>query len=370
MTYWTDLFSPETYEAFSSSARDVSGFRPTQAVTAKKIKVGDKFLCYMTKFSRWVGVLEVCSECFGDSTPIFYPEDDPFTIRFKVKPLVWLPKEQTVPIREPRMWENLSFTKDCDPSSGQWTGRIRSSLRQMSDEDGSIIEQLLLEQLQNPRAFEIDDEKYRLLTVHRVRRSDKMVSVSVPEESDTEVAESGKEGGVAHGLSESLQQQAILAEVGEQLGMRVWIPRSDRSRILTYWKPAAGGLLEHLPLNYDEVTLKTIENIDVLWIKGRSILRAFEVEHTTSIYSGILRMADLLALQPNMDIKLHIVAPAARREKVFQELMRPVFSLLERKPLSECCSFISYESLEELTQLRHLAHLSDSILDEYGEFAE
>jgi hypothetical protein len=27
------------------------------------------------------------------------------------------------------------------------------------------------------------------------------------------------------------------------------------------------------------------------------------VEHTTSIYSGILRMADLLALQPNMDIR-------------------------------------------------------------------
>ena len=53
--------------------------------------------------------------------------------------------------------------------------------------------------------------------------------------------------------------------------------------------------------------------------RGRSIVRAFEVEHTTSVYSGILRMADLLALQPNMDIKLHIVAPEAKRDKVFQE---------------------------------------------------
>ena len=59
-----------------------------------------------------------------------------------------------------------------------------------------------------------------------------------------------------------------------------------------------------------------------------SIVRAFEVEHTTSVYSGILRMADLLALQPNMDIKLHIVAPVEKREKVFQEIRRPVFSLL------------------------------------------
>ncbi|WAC12526.1 hypothetical protein [Dyadobacter pollutisoli] len=62
-------------------------------------------------------------------------------------------------------------------------------------------------------------------------------------------------------------------------------------------------------LNYDTITLRTIENIDVLWIKGRSIVRAFEVEHTTSIYSGILRMADLMALQPNLDIGAHIVAP-------------------------------------------------------------
>ena len=42
-------------------------------------------------------------------------------------------------------------------------------------------------------------------------------------------------------------------------------------------------------------------------------------------------MADLLALQPNMNIKLHIVAPAAKREKVFQEIRRPVF-LLEKGP--------------------------------------
>ena len=75
-------------------------------------------------------------------------------------------------------------------------------------------------------------------------------------------------------------------------------------------------------------TLKTIEQIDVLWLRKRSIVRAFEVEHTTSVYSGLLRMADLIALQPNMNIKLHIVAPVAKREKVFQEIRRPVFSLL------------------------------------------
>jgi hypothetical protein len=124
------------------------------------------------------------------------------------------------------------------------------------------------------------------------------------------------------------------------------------------------------PLNYDDTTLRTIEQIDVLWLRGRSIVRAFEVEHTTSVYSGILRMADLLALQPNMDIKLHIVAPEAKRKKVFQEIRRPVFSLLEKGPLAENCTYLSYDSLRELAEQKHLSHLSETVLDEYAEEAE
>lgn len=129
-------------------------------------------------------------------------------------------------------------------------------------------------------------------------------------------------------------------------------------------------MLERLPLNYDGTTLWTIEQIDVLWMKGRSIRRAFEVEHTTSVYSGILRMADLLALQPNMDIRLRIVAPDARREKVFQEPRRPLFSLLDRGPLSESCTYVAYDSIRELSKLPHLAHLSASVLETYAEAAE
>jgi hypothetical protein len=81
-------------------------------------------------------------------------------------------------------------------------------------------------------------------------------------------------------------------------------------------------------------------------------------------------MADLLALQPNMDIRLHIVAPAIRREKVFQEIRRPVFSLLDRGPLSESCTFVDYESVRELSELPHLTHLSDSVLADYEEDAD
>jgi hypothetical protein len=88
------------------------------------------------------------------------------------------------------------------------------------------------------------------------------------------------------------------------------------------------------------------------------------------VYSGILRMADLLALQPNMDIRLHIVAPVTKRDKVFSEIRRPVFSLLEKGPLADSCTYLSYESLRELACDKHIAYLSDSVLDEYAEEAE
>jgi hypothetical protein len=81
-------------------------------------------------------------------------------------------------------------------------------------------------------------------------------------------------------------------------------------------------------------------------------------------------MADLLALQPNMDIKLHIVAPIERRDKVFDELRRPVFSLLEKGPLKESCTYLSYDAINEIAALKHLAHTTDSVLDEYAEEAE
>lgn len=54
--------------------------------------------------------------------------------------------------------------------------------------------------------------------------------------------------------------------------------------------------------------------------------------------------------------------------KVFQEILRPVFSLLEAGPLSECCSFISYDGILELSRNPHLGHLTDSVLGEYEQF--
>ncbi len=67
--------------------------------------------------------------------------------------------------------------------------------------------------------------------------------------------------------------------------------------------------------------------IDVLWLDGQHIAAAFEVEHTTSIYSGIVRMLDLaLSGEPGAARGLYLVAPDAREDEVRAQLRRPAFS--------------------------------------------
>jgi hypothetical protein len=200
----------------------------------------------------------------------------------------------------------------------------------------------------------------------KIRLSNKKeIPISIPEDEDDIII---NDKNIEQ--RESIKIQAKLSEIGEKLGFKIWLPRTDRNRVLDIWKPNDESLLEELPLVFEESTLKTIRNIDVLWIKRRSIVRAFEVEDTTAIYSGILRMADLLSLQPMLNIKIHIVAPDSRRDSVFQQITRPVFTVLEKGPLAEHCSYISYESVKKLKKEKRLEHMTDSILDEYSEFAD
>jgi hypothetical protein len=365
MNYWTDLFTPETYEAFARSDRTISGFRESQRSMAEKVRVGDKFICYMVRMSRWIGVLEVLDGPFTDNTPIFVPDDDPFVVRFKVKPTVWLPLEKTIPIQEPEVYSRLSFTRDVKPG-GYWLGPLRRSLVKLNQEDGAFLDSLLQRLQGDGRAFPVDSEQYERALKRRIQRPDRSVVVSVP---DDKVAPHDEPAEVSTDR-ESVRVQAALCRIGEAMGFKIWLPNSDRSRVAEHWSAQPGVLLERLPLNYDETTLDTIKRIDVLWLKGRAIRRAFEVEHSTAIYSGLLRMADLCALLPNINVPLHIVAPESRREKVFQEITRPVFSLLESSPLSERCTYLSYGSVEELGELEYLPHTTDSVLDEFVEYAE
>ncbi|OCG57637.1 hypothetical protein [Gilliamella sp. Nev3-1] len=71
MAYYTNIFSPETYQAFMNSDKTVSGFRVRQKSLAEKVKAGDIFICYLVRLSRRCGLLEVIDGPYEDSTPLF-----------------------------------------------------------------------------------------------------------------------------------------------------------------------------------------------------------------------------------------------------------------------------------------------------------
>jgi hypothetical protein len=173
------------------------------------------------------------------------------------------------------------------------------------------------------------------------------------------------EGAVEEEATSHTEIQYILLTLGAQMGLSVWVARNDRGR--TYKGQALGSLpnmVDKLPTQFNEVTNRTIELIDVLWLQGNSIMAAFEVESTTTIYSGLLRMSDLLALQPNIDIRLFIVAPDERRNKVGQEILRPTFTLRE-KPLNRICGFLPFNALSEKVRAIQSMGLAPSLRPDF-----
>lgn len=222
MVYFTDLFSPKTYKAFSRSDRTITGFKATQRSRASCIKPGDMFVCYMTELSRWVGLLEVTSNMFEDDTPIFVSKDDPFTIRFKVKVIIWLDPEFSYPIRDDSLWSKLSFTRRHDKMGSKWTGTLRSSLKKLDEKDAFIICRSLenQNQINGRKLFAISAKQERKLLDPRDHVTPgRKHSVSIPNREEESIEHVPQ-------TRESIRIQAMLAGIGERLGLDVWIPKN------------------------------------------------------------------------------------------------------------------------------------------------
>ena len=123
--------------------------------------------------------------------------------------------------------------------------------------------------------------------------------------------------------------QGWLRDLGRSLGFDVWVASNDTGR------PYAGGRLgdgciSTLPGTIDSAPgAEAVRLIDVLWFDRSSgrVAGAFEVEHTTSIYSGIVRLLDLaLGASAGTAHGLFLVAPDSREEEVRAQLARPAFS--------------------------------------------
>jgi hypothetical protein len=250
---------------------------------------------------------------------------------------------------------------------GAWTGHFRGSPTKWKAADGEAVVKQVLQAVASPVVRPIDPSrlKYRPKGLKA-----KIGFVTVPESEQAELVEA--EGAQRQATKEPAAHteiQWLLLKLGSDMGFNVWVARNDRSRSFDgHPFSELPALRSNLPLQFDDATNRTIELIDVLWLSKNAIVAAFEIESTTSIYSGLLRMADLIAMQPNLNIPLFLVAPEDRREKVFAEVNRPTFSRLDPR-LAQICRYISFEALRErLNQLKDVVrYLKPDFLEELSE---
>ena len=360
MTYWLDLFTGSTWDEFRKAGGTVTGFRERMRTNAGRVKPGDVFLCYVTGVMQWVGALEVLGLSTDDS-PIW--SVDEFPVRFAVKPLVALSPEYGVPMDQ--FESRLDFYGGPEHRGG-FKGFLRMSPNRFKRHaDGDVILDALRQSERNPVVVELDPRKlarkprYFKVEYRKGRKAIQTV-VSVPEKDEEETSTTAVQRSTEP-VTRHTEIQYELLKLGDELGFEVWVARNDRGRSYDgQFLGAMRGMLDELPTQFNDATTKTIELIDVLWLKGNSIVAAFEIESTTSIYSGLLRMSDLLALQPNLALQLYLVAPEERGAKVQQEITRPTFVYRER-PLREVCAFISFEKLMAQVEAVRQLGLSSSL---------
>jgi hypothetical protein len=313
--YWLDLFSPETWNEIEQIGYETTGFNPSRKIHAEKVPVGAWFLCYLTGKSRFVGILEALSESYWDETQIW--RSDTYPVRFRTRLICRVPEDRGLHYHD-------VLARSAHERS--WTGYIRGSPVELPRDDGEFIA-ASLEAIQA-----------------RVARLPPEPTVEIEVGGDDEGESPEQSTPEAPARAHDRIQHRLLA-LGRTLGYQLWVATNDRSR--TFEGERFGDMaVDELPIRFDGKTRRTIERIDVLWLAQNRIEAAFEIESTTSIYSGLLRMADLLAMQPNIDVPLFIVAPSERRNAVFREIRRPVFSNLPT-PSADACQFIAFERLED-----------------------
>lgn len=146
------------------------------------------------------------------------------------------------------------------------------------------------------------------------------------EKIDKQIAKRHKEV-LAEQQEENLhtEMQYHLLKIGHRLQYHVIAAANDRSKCYKGNNFSFISLPRFPEMNVERDTFNTINLVDVIWFeKGSStIVAAFEVEKSTSIYSGILRLTDLAITFAHTPVSLFLVVPNSREKEVIMQLNRP-----------------------------------------------
>lgn len=357
MAYFTDIFTVETWTAAGERDYGVSGFSPPTPSrggyfqsTFDAVKIGDVLACYVkAPAKRWVGALRVESAMYLDATDAVWGYDEEgnarYPARFRTTPLLTVPVESGLPVHE-----TVGVLRCMDEKT--WSGLFRRSLTRMPSDDGDKLLELLAQE-RAPVPVRVPRKR-----LPRRAAAARMASAEVAEQSADE-------------RRSTPHRELVwkLIRLGETLGCDVWVASDERGKTFEGEAFADHVLSDFPAVGLDPESRDLVRGIDVLWLRGRSVAAAFEVEATTSVYSGLLRMSDLVALQPNTSIDLFIVAPDERAPKVRSEILRPTFESFD-PPLRARCRYLSASRLDaciERTRPPLNRHLNPTVIRDFAE---
>jgi hypothetical protein len=135
------------------------------------------------------------------------------------------------------------------------------------------------------------------------------------------------------------QVQSLIGAIGIKKGFDIWFPSNNKLNIDNSIVELS-KIREKLP-NYGKDIDDIVSEIDVIWLQATNLISLFEVEHSTPIYSGLLRFNDVLLTIPGVD-NFNIVAKNEREEKFSREINRPTF---KQNRLIDKVTFLDYENI-------------------------
>ena len=333
-SFFTDVFTVETWEQAKSREWRITGFPPPTPTkggyfdsTFARVVPGDVLCCYVkAPVKRWVGALRVVGPMFLDYDDDVWGRDDAgkarFPARFRVEPEIALDVEFGLPV------ERTVGVLQCFEGK-HWSGLFRRSLMPMPHQDGEMLVQMLAE----PRTPSPVREPRR-----RLPRSTVKAAVEAATDETTQPV------GPPRVHPELV---AKLIRLGKAMGCDVWVAPGEKGQSFEGLIFKEETLREFPAVGLDPESGNLVRHIDVIWVTGnKKIEAAFEVEVSTSIYSGLLRMSDLITLQPNTAFDLYIVALDEREGEVRKQMLRPTFEGY-KPPMRKRCRFISATQLDK-----------------------
>jgi hypothetical protein len=340
VAYWTDIFTLETWAQAEAHDFTVTGFPPPTVGKGgysvgmfERVRPEDVFLCYCkAPAMRWIGALRVTSEVFQSEEPVWgltETGESRYPWRYRAEPLVALDPLRGIP--GPEVARELEFLRRLK----QWGTFLQRSLNRIPDNDGAR----LLRLLQEPRPelpIELPKQRPRSKASHEPAR-DLLDAQATPLELAPPLEE---DGSVPSEPRTHTEIQAKLRDIGLYEGYDVWV--ADRGK---EWngRLLGEGCLTDLPVVAAERTRAVMRNIDVIWFRRGAghPMRFFEIEHSTSVYSGLLRFNDVMIDFPIPEA--FVVGDGDKTQAKFErEIARRTF---DHSGLRRVTRFLLYEQV-------------------------